>query len=281
MHQSAVSKKKVSFLRAAWQRLCRPAAVTRACTIEGLESRVVLSAGPVVTGVELLGRVTAIKAVVLTFNESLDPATAQSVASYAFGRPPAAPNNSSDFNIGDLFNPFRETNPLKRAPAKPRLIMFGKIIFTSAVYNDANHTVTLTPVAPFRAQTWMRYLRVTAMGPLAVEDINGVALNGGLTAVARWTAHPAKIYRYQDAAHNIVTFRLKGPGKLVIFRRVGKNSDPTIFIDGATSATIVTGTVTNRHVAAPVIDIAQFEGALRVRNNLLNNPSFNINVTTE
>ena len=95
-------------------------APTRACTIEGLESRVVLSAGPVVTGVELLGRVTAINAVVLTFNESLDPASAQRVASYAFGRPPVAPDNSSDFSIGDLFNPFRETNPPEAAHLRPR-----------------------------------------------------------------------------------------------------------------------------------------------------------------
>ena len=82
-----------------------------------------------------------------------------------------------------------------------------------------------------------------------------------------------------------MTFRLKGPGKLVIFRRVGKNSDPTIFIDGATAATIVTGTVySNRHVAAPSHRHRPKLGrgkACSVRNNLLNNPSFNIEVTTE
>src|SRR5581483_10877426 len=55
--------------------------------IEGLEPRQLLSGGPVLTGVHLVGSVGAVTSIVLTFNESLDPTTAQDPHAYTFGKP--------------------------------------------------------------------------------------------------------------------------------------------------------------------------------------------------
>jgi hypothetical protein len=279
MQNVAEPKKKMPFWRRIWKRLSLAARQTPGVAVEGLESRTLMSTGPLLTGVQLTGHLTAINAVVLTFNESLNPATAENPATYAFGRPPVGKSDDSGLSLSD-FLPFRETGRVTPDIARPRLIRYGKIIFSSAVYNDANHTVTLTPVAPFKAQTWFRYLRLKGIGPLAIKDLNGNALNGGLDSVARWTVHPGKVYRYLDAARDKVTFRLTGPGKIVIFRRFGKNSNPTIFVDGATSASSLTGTVTNPRFAVPAIEVAQFEGGETVSNNLMNNPSFTVDATT-
>jgi len=99
----------------------------------------------------MIGPVTAVNAVVLTFNEPLNPASTQNLAAYAFGKPPVVNTSSSDDGLSLTdFLPFRVTGREKPDTVKPRLIRYGKILFSSAVYDDTNDTVTLTPVAPFK-----------------------------------------------------------------------------------------------------------------------------------
>lgn len=245
--------------------------------IEGLESRVVLSAGPVLTGVELFGPVTAINSVVLTFSESLSPASTQNLAAYAFGKPPLPASSSSSSGLSILdFLPFRETGRVKPDTVKLKLTKNGKILFSSAVYDDANHTVTLTPIAPFGAQIWYRFLRVKGSGPNRIVDLDGNPLNGGVDTVGRWTMYQGKTIRYVDSNHDHVTFTLTGPGKLFVFRRSGKDSDPSIFVESATSATVVTGSVFHTNALVSTINVAEISGFTGVTNNLLNNPMFNV-----
>jgi len=101
-------------------------------------------------------------------------------------------------------------------------------------------------------------------------------LNGGEDTVGKWTMYQGKTIRYTDYYHDHVTFKLKGPGKLFVFRRFGKDSDPTIFVEGATSATTVTGTVFHANALVTTINVAEISGFDGVTNNLLNNPMFNI-----
>ena len=77
--------------------------------VEGLESRALMSSGPLLTGVQLMGHLTAINAVVMTFNESLDPTTAQNHRRpmHSAGRRWRTAQAIRGLSIGD-FLPFRE-----------------------------------------------------------------------------------------------------------------------------------------------------------------------------
>src|SRR5690348_16854323 len=123
--------------------------------IERLESRQLLSGGPVLTGVHLVGSVGAVTSIVLTFNESLDPATAQDPHAYTFGKP--LPHSSESGPSLSDFLPFL-------ARPKVRAIKHGKIQFASATYVDSNHSVTLAPYKPINARTFFRVLRVFGTG---------------------------------------------------------------------------------------------------------------------
>ena len=248
--------------------------------IEGLEDRVVLSSGPALLHVDVLGAPQAATAVVLTFSSSLDPTTAQNVSAYSFGKPPAVAAQDDGFGIGDVFG-FRVTGH-RNTPAvkKPKLVKNGRIVFSSAVYDDTAHTVTLTALGPFKAQAFFKYLRVKGTGPNAVKDSTGVALNGGEDTVAHWQVRSAKTITYVDDNHDHVTFKLKGKGNLlVMLRRHGVDRNPVIFVRGATATTTVIGKVVNPKNPSAVVSIAELEGAGGVTNNLVNNPSFIIQST--
>jgi hypothetical protein len=247
--------------------------------IEGLESRVVLSGGPALSGVEMLGQVSDVTGVVLTFSAPLNVSTAQDVQAFAFGKPPV-PNTSDDsgFDLGDIFA-FRYPNA-KSDAKRPKLVKLGKIQMASAVYDPVADTVTLTPYAPFKAQTYFRFLRIKGIGPYTIDDTLGNPLNGGEDTVARWTLHQGKNVIYHDANGDHVTLKLTGPGKLYVFTRNSKDTQPVIFVQGATTATTLNGLVTNRGHILPVVNIAQIQGALGIADNLLSNPEFNVGMTT-
>lgn len=245
---------------------------------EGLESRRLMAAGPSLTAVEILGQPTAVTGVVLTFNEPLDLNSAQNANGYSLGHPPAQDTSSSGFDFTSLL--FRQ-NPGHEKPdtARVRLTRGGRIIFSAATYNSATDSVTLTPVAPFKAQSWFRFLRIKGTGPYAIKDTNGESLNGGADTVARWSVHTGRTIHFTDLQHNHVTLKLTGPGRLQVFIR-GTNHDPIIFVEGATSASQLTGSIRNPRTLFPVVNIGQIEGLGSVRNNLVNNPSFTIQAMT-
>src|SRR5215471_2993419 len=66
-------------------------------SIEGLERRTMLSAtGPVLTGIRVLGPAAKANGIVLSFDTSLDLASAQDTSNYVFGH---ATHSSSDDGI--------------------------------------------------------------------------------------------------------------------------------------------------------------------------------------
>ena len=139
--------------------------------VQRLESREMLST--TLTGVELVGPVSAVNSIVLTFSGPLDPATSQNVLGYAFGRIPPGSTGSSGFNIGDLF--FRKTDHETPDVKRPLAVKGGKIQFSAAVLDTANDTITLTPVKPFKAQQFTHILRVRGMGPYDQRRIGNSA----------------------------------------------------------------------------------------------------------
>lgn len=236
--------------------------------METLEPRKLLSSGPTVTGVQLIGNVHNITSLVVTFNESLNPATAQDPQAILFGKPPP-PGSDNGLSVGD-FLPFLLAKP------RPRTVIAGKIVFSSLTYNDANHSVTLVPLAPFRAERFMRVLRVKGTGAHVIKDVAGNVLNGGADTVIRWTPHQGKRVHYIDDDGEGVTFTLRGRGKLFTFTRRKGDPAPTIFIDGATAASVLTGKLVRGRSGDGVAHIAEIEGLGAVQNNVLNNPAFQV-----
>lgn len=249
----------------------------RAPLIESLEPRQLLST--TLTGVEVFGTVAQTTSIVLTFSGPLDPVTSQNVKGYAFGK--VVPGSSDDgFDIGSLLNPFRATGREKADTAKPRAVKGGKIQFSSAVYDSSNDTVTLTPVAPINAKSFMRVLRVRGAGANQVKDASGAPLDGGVDEVIDWRLIQGKTIHYVDSDHDRVTLRLTGPGKLYVFARRGKYPDPTVFIDSTALGSSVTGTVVAPGGLTGVTDIAEINDASGIGDTLVNNASFSIQTVT-
>jgi len=260
----------MTYVGSVLRRLCRRGGASCSAGVEGLESRSLLSSGPAVSSVELVGNVHNITGVVVTFNESLNAATAQDPQAYLFGKPPP-PKSNNGFSLGDLL-PFA---------AKPhvRSVVGGKIQFSSLTYNEASRSVTLTPVVPFKAERFMRALRVKGTGTHVVKDLAGNVLNGGADGVIRWSYHVGKQVTYRDNDGDVVTLTLRGRGRIYTFIRKAGDPDPTVFVDGATAASTLTGTVRRGRNSDGAANIAELEGAGVIHTNLLNNPQFHVQST--
>lgn len=270
----------MSFLRWLPGRSRARVVPTSTCRVEALEGRQLLSAGPVLTGVTLAGPVSAVNAVVLSFNEPLDPTGAQNLQAYAFGK--VGPQNSDNgFSLGDLL-PFSTTAASRSnavgasTKSRPRLVKAGKIQFASAVYDNAARTVTLTPLAPFRAQAFFRVLRVKGTGANALHDASGNVLNGGVDQVLNWSMRQGKQVMYLDAAHNRVTLRLRGRGRLFVFLRRRADADPVIFLDSTNAGSTLSGTVKNHGQTGGLTPIAEIDGDPSLAASLQRNPSFQV-----
>ena len=116
-------------------------------------------------------------------------------------------------------------------------------------------------------------------GPNAIEDTSGNQLNSGIDFITEWTTHQGKTIHINDFFHDNITFKLTGPGKLYLFNRGPRHRDPVIFISGATSASVLTGTLVNPGAILPVVTIPELEGSEGVTNNLFNNPRFDVQST--
>ncbi|HWE01771.1 MAG TPA: hypothetical protein VG326_05125 [Tepidisphaeraceae bacterium] len=240
--------------------------------VQTLEPRQMLSSGPTLTGVQLLGPVNAVNSIVLTFSGPLDPTTSQNVAGYVFGKP--IPGTSDDgFDYTDLL--YRKTGREHPDTAKVKAVKKGKIQFSSAVYDATGDTVTLTPIVAFKAKKYFRILRVRGVGADAIDDASGIPFGGGVDEVAKWKLQQGKTVRYNDSQGNNVALRLHGAGKLYVFLRRGNDPDPVIFVDGVNSATSIAATALHGKFSA-VTDIAEVNGGQGISNALLNNPTFSV-----
>jgi hypothetical protein len=245
------------------------AAATRAPLVEPLESRQLLSTTPTLTGMHLVGPLKSVSEVVLTFNESLDPTTAQQPKSFVFGRqPPAGSNNG--VTIGDVLGFL--------AKPKPKAVVDGKIQWTSASYDDATHSVTLTPVKPFSAAHFLRILRVKGTGQYAVKDLQGNVLNGGKDTVIHWSTHNGQSLRIVDSDGDVATIKLKGRGHLYGFYRKTGDPSPVIFTINTNAKSVLTGTVKQGRTGDGIVHVAQLLGA-PANTNLLSSSGFVVSST--
>ena len=210
----------------------------------------------------------AINGVVLTFSESLDPVSASDVKSYSIGRP--VPSSSDSGSFLDGFSPF-----IRRAA---KGVHAGKVRFVSAAYDDATHSVTLTPAFPFKAEKFFKALKINGNGAHFVKDTQGIPLDGngdgtpGDNAVLRFFPRRGKQVTYADQAGNRVTLSLKGAGRLVAFIRRGTQPSPMVFLDGTKANSVLSGTVSG----GATTFIPEISGAGAAQVNLLNDPAFQV-----
>src|SRR6476660_6760367 len=117
--------------------------------MESLESRCLLSGGPILTDVNLLGNADGCTGVVLTFDRALDVSHATDARSYVVGRIPPSPSDSGSGNLlGDILG--------FAARPKRQPIRSGKVQFSRADYDPDAHTVTLVPFSDFQAWKYFR-----------------------------------------------------------------------------------------------------------------------------
>jgi hypothetical protein len=243
---------------------------SRGPAVEGLESRQLLSTSPAVVGMQLIGPEQSVNRVVLTFNESVDPTTAQQPPSYIFGRiPPSGSNNG--VSIGDVLGfPF--------ARPKAKAIKDGKIQWSSAVYDDTTHSVTLTALKPFKASKYFRLLRVKGTGNFAIKDLAGNVLNGGTDTIVHWSYHNGKTLRFTDFDGDRAVITLKGPGHLYGFYRKQGDASPTIFITNTTAKSALVGAVLQGPTGDGVVQISQLLNA-PANTNLFSSSHFVVTST--
>lgn len=237
--------------------------------VERLESRELFATGPQLTDIHLTGTVRAVTSVVLSFDQSLDPTSAQTIQAYQFGR--VIPSNSNDtngFSLGNLLGFL--------AQPKAPLIKNYKVQFTSAAYDDASHTVTLTPLRPFNAITWFRIVRVFGTGNNAVKDPLGEPLNGGANTYVHWFAHIGKTFTYRDSDNDLVTLRLRGPGQIIAFLQTNSDHAPTVFVTGGNARSFLTGNVIQAQTGDGVAIIPELQGVGTIQTDVTTNPMFDV-----
>ncbi len=236
----------------------------KAC-IERLEARQLMAAtpgpnGPVITGEKFIGPVGGVTALVLQFDQALDPSTANNIKAYHIGRNFGSSSDSGGFNpIGFFSQPKPASSgngggvlnlpAIEKASATsstPQVHPFASVGTVS--YDDTSHTVTIFAAKPFNAKGFLRFVRVTGTGVNAVRGANGLALDGdqngkpGGTQVIRYRFFNTKSFAYTDARKNRVVLKVQGVGRIFAFLP-RLNPSPDVFLTGTDpGTTIVTGT---------------------------------------
>jgi hypothetical protein len=263
--------------------------------LEHLESRTLLSAsavaapavdatagagGPQIVSVRVVGPPTNTSGVVVTFNESMNPATAQDRASYVLVK---HINKDSQDNSGGFFDiPFTDNS----TPASSKLV---RIHFSSAVYDDATHSVMLTPKHTFEIRRRFRILRVAGRGDHAITDAAGVPLDGnndgtaGHNAALKYKSHRGQNVTIQDVDGDHLKLHLSGPGQILLTQR-RRHPDPAgalVFLIGtdANRSTLSGQVKTNRKSGDGIVPLTELTGISSAQVTILNDPSIPIGMT--
>jgi hypothetical protein len=248
-----------------------PAPAARPATVEGLESRTLLSAGPALTGVRILGPVAKAYGVVLTFDSSLDVASAQDPTNYVFGHQTASGSSDNGIDIGTILGFLAQ----RKLPA----VKLGKVQFLGAQYDDTTHSVTLTPVKAFNVWRFFRVLRIKSTGNNPITDVAGNPLNSGQDTVLHWKPLRGKTISYSDADGDRVVIKLKGPGTLYAFFHKSGDPFPSIFVMKTTAKSSLTGTVQQSPTGNGIAHIAQLSGAIPANTNMFSNTQIDVQST--
>ena len=249
--------------------------------IESLEARTFFSVGTsgVIVGEQLIGPEAACTGIVLQFNEHLNPATANNVKAYAALRLLGEVTGHEPRVTAAGVASIQDASP-------DRGFDMQKVILASAVYNDTNLTVTLTPASPFDAAKYLNVIQVAGSGSNAVLDAARQPIDGsgggspGSDAVIKFKSRKARQITYRNPTGDKVTLKLSGPGTMHVLLRRNGDLAPIVFVVGANpSKSTLTGTVLKGSNGAGIAVIQQLVGAGTVQNNLASNPAFQIQAT--
>ena len=237
--------------------------------IESLESRQLLSATLQVTNVQLLGTAKACTGVVFSFNEALDPTSADNVSAFSIGR--VRHGGGSGTSLSDFL-------PYLLARPKATAIHNSKVKFVQATYDDTTYSITLTPAAPFAAWKYFRAVRIRGTTSNALLDASGNPYNGGKDQVITWIYHKGKHISYRDADGDRVVLTLKGKGELFSIQHPRGVASPMVFISaGVPGSTIVWGKVKKARNGDGIASITELSGISSANITLLqSNAQFQI-----
>ncbi|HSU67709.1 MAG TPA: hypothetical protein VLJ39_12615 [Tepidisphaeraceae bacterium] len=268
----------MSYLRSLLRRLFRRTVANRTVPtaakttlIEGLESRAMFSGSPALTGIHLTGSLRAVTGVVFTFDQPLDPTAASNIQGYQVGRLTPASGDGGGFDWTSLLGFL--------AQPKSPLVKNNKVQFTSATYDDPSQSVTLTPVRPFSALAWFRFIRVYGVGNNAIQDVSGNSLNGGKNTYVHWFPYVGRNFTYRDADNDLVHIGLRGPGQIVSFLQTNADHAPIIFVLNGNSRTVLTGRVEQSLIGDGIAIIPEVAGVANIQNTLTSNGQFDVRST--
>jgi hypothetical protein len=241
------------------------------CCVQALEDRLLMAshkAPPVVTDFRFLGTSQNTTGFVITFNTALAPATATNLVAYELARKVTTPASDGFFGVGGHD---AETD-------------VKHITLASATYDDATHSVTLTPAQPLEIAKTFRRLRIQGERGNAVRTADGTAIDGnqdgkpGGDAVITFKSYSKRSVSYRDPDGDRVKITLDGPGRLVSFINKDKTqSTPIIFIREADpTRTIISGTVKKAKRGDGVAVIPQILGTALAQVQLKGDPAFHI-----
>ena len=187
----------------------RPAS-GRPVAIQSLEGRTMFQVGHagVLINEQIVGTELSATAVVLTFDVPLDPVTASKVNAYGFGLTVQTSSGGNGFLDGYL------------GTTSSTGLQNKRVKITSAVYDPATMSVTLTAARPFRADRLFRYVHVSGTGSTAIHTATGEVIDGngdgkpGGDSLVRFFSIKGKRISYRDVDGDIVTIKLTGPGQL-------------------------------------------------------------------
>lgn len=260
-----VLRRRPSDLRPAPAAPAVAAAARAVPPVEPLEARRLMAAGGPVVAQQFVGTVDAVTAVVLTFDVPLDPATAQNVEAYRLVRK----ERSTDDGFGGDGESSTDAS---------------RIRLSSAVYDAAANTVTLTPVRPsFELRKSFTVIQVQGTGKDAVLTPGGAALDGdgdgrpGGDATVRFKSAARRTLSFREADGDRVRLRVDGGGHMLYFLPTRGRSAPALFLRETNPGTsVLSGTVTQGKRGDGVIDIAQVGAASTAQVPIATDPAFRI-----
>lgn len=234
-------------------------AVSRSFVLaEPLETRRLLSAagaadGPIITGETFIGPINAMTAVVLQFNQHLDPTTANNLKAFHIGRNFGSSDSGGGFDPLGFLLVHKGGSGSPLAPGGkdlPDEVLHPDAALGSATYDDATETVTITSAHAFRANFYLRFIRVAGNGPNAIRNSDGIALDGtfndhpGTNAVIRYGFHRNNVFSYTDAQKNRVTLKVSGKGSMIVYMPRHGNPAPIVnLFSTSVDSSVLTGTI--------------------------------------
>lgn len=241
------------------------------CCVQVLEDRLLMAsnkAPPVVTDFRFLGTSQNTTGFVITFNTALAPATATNLVAYELARKVVTAGSDGFFGVG----------------ASDREVDVKHIALASATYDDATHSVTLTPTQPLEIAKTFRRLRIQGERGNAVRTADGTAIDGnqdgrpGGDAVITFKSYSKRSLSYRDPDGDRVKITLDGPGRLVSFINKDRTqSRPIIFIREADpTRTVISGTVKKAKRGDGVAVIPQILGTSLAQVRLKSDAAFQI-----